>query len=91
MSLVELKKQSAEVQDFMKITHHFRGIYGRYPHSIKEEPKDVNMMLNWLGLETLEALLGKNRQLVPDEPVKFETSVELPIILEESIEYTSNE
>ena len=33
---------------------------------------------------------GKNRRLVADEPVEFKTSRNLPIILEESIEYTSN-
>ena len=33
---------------------------------------------------------GENRRLVADEPVEFKTSGNLPIILEESKEYTSN-
>ena len=36
-------------------------------------------------------LLGKNRLSLKNNQLKFETSGELPIILEDSIEYTSNE
>ena len=39
----------------------------------------------------LTTLAGENRRLVTEEPVEFETSGGLHIILEESIEYTSNE
>ena len=38
-----------------------------------------------------EPISRKNRRLVADEPVEFKTWENLPIILEESIEYTSNE
>jgi hypothetical protein len=48
--------------------------------------------------QIIHAMSRKNQQLVADEPVEFEkyrlkfkTSGELPINLEESIEYTSNE
>ena len=40
---IEFKKQAVEVQDCMKITDHFRGIYRLYPNLMKENPKDVNM------------------------------------------------
>ena len=40
---VEFDKEPVEVQDCRKITHHFRGICGIDPNSIKEKPKDVNM------------------------------------------------
>lgn len=42
--LVEFKRKLVEVQDFMKFTNNFRGIYRIYPTpSIKKKPKDVNM------------------------------------------------
>ena len=55
--------------------------------------------VNSLHFKTCGPGLGENRRLVTDEPavslrnnqLKFETSGELPIILEEFIEYTSNE
>ena len=40
---VEIETQPVEVQDFKKITDHFRGLYGIYRKSIKEEPSDHNM------------------------------------------------
>ena len=33
-------------------------------------------------------MIGENRQLVTNEPVEVKTAGKLPIILEESIEYT---
>ena len=39
----EFEKQVVQVQDYMKITNHFEGIYRIYPNFIKEKPEDVNM------------------------------------------------
>ena len=36
-------------------------------------------------------MIGESRQLVTDERLKLETSVEIPITLEEFMEYTSNQ
>ena len=49
----------------------------------------MSAWLNWLWLDT--PMFGKIRRLLADEPIKFKTWGNLPIILEKSIEYTSNE
>ena len=49
--LVEFEKQLVEVQDFRKITHHFREIYGIYSKLIKKNRKITTS--NQLDLETL--------------------------------------
>ena len=40
---IEFEKYPVEVQDCMKITGHFRGIYKLYPNLIKGKPEDGNM------------------------------------------------
>ena len=40
---VEFEIKPVEIEDFKKITHHFRGMYGIYPHVIKKTPKEHNM------------------------------------------------
>ena len=40
---VEFEKQPVEVEDYMKITDHSRGIYRIYPNLTKENREDVNM------------------------------------------------
>jgi hypothetical protein len=49
--LVEFEKFSVEVQDCMKITDHFRGIYRIYPNPIKENRR----MSNRLDSQTLRS------------------------------------
>jgi hypothetical protein len=49
-----------------------------------------NCQAKQIVLRSSKSLLGENRWLVTGEPVEFETSGGLPIILEESIEYTSH-
>ena len=64
---------------------------------MKENPKYYNM--STFGLENTRILTDYVQNTAQEEPVvslrdnrlKFETSGELPIILEESIKYTSNE
>ena len=41
--VVEFEKELGEVQDCMKITNRFRGIYRIYPNLIKGKLEDVNM------------------------------------------------
>ena len=63
------------------------------PHPAKNQLKDI------MSIAGSRSMFGKNRRLVADELVefdrnnrlKFKTSEILPIILEESIEYSSNE
>ena len=40
---IEFEKQLVEVQDFRKMTHHFRRIYGIYLTLLKNNQKDHNM------------------------------------------------
>ena len=40
---VEFEKPPVEVGDFRRMTWHFRGICGIYPHFNKGKPEDVNM------------------------------------------------
>ena len=40
---VEFEKEPVEVQDFKRITDHFRGIYGMYLKLIYIKLEDVNM------------------------------------------------
>ena len=57
---VELDKYPVEVQDCMRITNHFKGIYRIYPNLIKENQKLSTC--NWLDLQTLgfQPLMPKN-------------------------------
>ena len=48
---VEFEKQLVEVQDCMKLTDHFRGIYRIYPNLIKENRRMSTY--NWFDLQTL--------------------------------------
>ena len=50
---VELEKQSVEVQDYMKITDHFRGIYKIYLNLIKENQR-MSTCNRW-DLQTLRS------------------------------------
>ena len=43
LNWLKFKKQLVDVQDFKKITHHFRRIYRIYPNLIIKKLKDVNM------------------------------------------------
>ena len=38
-----VRKEPVEVQDFRRITNHFRGIYRIYLKGMKAKPEDVNM------------------------------------------------
>ena len=44
---IDFEKYPVEVQDFMKTTHHFRGINGIYFKLIMKSQKDHKMYLGW--------------------------------------------
>ena len=50
---IEFENQPIEVQDFKKITHHFRGIYGIYFKLLTKNRKIT--ACNQLDLETLDS------------------------------------
>ena len=87
-ALVEFQKQPVDVRDRGKVTHFFRGIHGIYLENVcNENPKLTSCTWN-----------RENRPLVTDahwlilrnDQSKLKTAGEnLPIVLEESMEYTS--
>ena len=56
---VEFKKELVEVEDWMKITDHFRGIYRMYPNLMKENRRISTC--NQLDLQTLGSQLVKSK------------------------------
>ena len=56
---VEFKKELVEVEDWRKITDHFRGIYRMYPNLMKENRRISTC--NILDLQTLGSQLVKSK------------------------------